>query len=132
MKGKFSWDSLRIVVRCEAEMNDRLTTDRSRHLFTPRCVECGYDGAMLHGGAAERCTRCGCDLLERPARSYAEMEGLISAPATLTGHMERIGGAAQERAVSNLVERWLWFAFLALLLIFAIAALAVNAVEAAG
>ncbi|MHC5113684.1 MAG: hypothetical protein ACYTGP_04565 [Planctomycetota bacterium] len=46
-------------------------------LLLPRCVCCGYDGALLQGGAAEHCARCGCDLRERPARSYAEMEGFI-------------------------------------------------------
>ena len=41
-----------------------------------RCVGCGYDGALLMSGKASRCVSCGCDLAVRPARSYAEMEGL--------------------------------------------------------
>ena len=48
----------------------------NEHLLIRRCVVCGYDGALLRNGEAERCARCGCDLHERPARSYAEMEGL--------------------------------------------------------
>jgi len=48
----------------------------NEHLLVRRCVVCGYDGALLRNGEAERCARCGCDLHERPARSYAEMEGL--------------------------------------------------------
>ena len=49
-------------------------------LYVRRCVACGYDGALLQNGRAERCARCGCDLHLRPARSYAEMEGLIGQP----------------------------------------------------
>ncbi len=45
-------------------------------LMVRRCVACGYDGALLRGGHAEVCARCGCNLVKRPARSYAEMEGL--------------------------------------------------------
>jgi hypothetical protein len=55
-------------------MSGRAGTLGSR-LLTRRCVACGYDGALLRGGDAERCARCGCDLHARPARSYAEMEG---------------------------------------------------------
>lgn len=55
----------------------------NRDLYVRRCVVCGYDGAMLRGGLAQRCARCGCDLRRRPARSYAEMEGLIGQPITL-------------------------------------------------
>lgn len=47
------------------------------------CVACGYNGKLLRNGSAPRCARCGCDLRKRPARSYAEMEGLIHQPVTL-------------------------------------------------
>ena len=55
----------------------------NRRLFTRRCLACGYDGALLQDGQAPRCARCGCDLRRRPARSYAEMEGLVGKPLTL-------------------------------------------------
>ncbi len=54
---------------------DSRTIDRQ--LLVRRCVACGYDGALLRGGTAPRCAHCGCDLRQRPARSYAEMEGLL-------------------------------------------------------
>ena len=75
-------------------------------LFVRRCVACGYDGALLRGGLAERCARCGCDLRQRPARSYAEMEGLIGQPVAL----ERSWwpGVREQR----LIQRWLAFMFL--------------------
>jgi hypothetical protein len=59
-------------------MLSRTRTVDSR-LLQPQCVVCGYDGALLRGGRAARCARCGCDLRRRPARSYAEMEGLTGA-----------------------------------------------------
>lgn len=49
-------------------------------LLRRQCVACGYDGDLLRGGLAARCARCGCDLRRRPARSYVEMEGLLSPP----------------------------------------------------
>jgi hypothetical protein len=75
-------------------------------LFVRRCVACGYDGALLRGGQAQRCARCGCDLRRRPARSYAEMEGLIGQPVTLEKPW-RPGGREQ-----RLIQRWLAFMFL--------------------
>jgi hypothetical protein len=49
------------------------------------CVCCGYDGALLKGGTAPRCAHCGCDLRKRPARSYAEMEGLLGQSVPVRG-----------------------------------------------
>ena len=86
---------------------------------------------MLRGGAAERCARCGCDLHQRPARSYAEMEGLVDGASSCGEPVIRAERPGGQSSMAVLIERWLWFAFLSLLLIFAIAALAVNAVEAA-
>ena len=50
-------------------------------LLRRQCLACGYDGALLRNGQAARCARCGCDLRERPARSYVEMEGFGRFPA---------------------------------------------------
>ncbi len=72
------------------------------------CVACGYDGILLRE-AASHCANCGCDLRKRPARSYAEMEGLLCEPITL--HAPRIHGPGEAR----LIHRWLAFLFLAML-----------------
>ncbi|MDY7109291.1 MAG: hypothetical protein SYC29_11715 [Planctomycetota bacterium] len=74
-------------------------------LYVRRCVVCGYDGALLQNGHAERCARCGCDLHLRPARSYAEMEGLIGEPITLDS--PRRSAYREQR----LIQRWLVFLF---------------------
>jgi hypothetical protein len=80
-----------------------------RDLFARRCVACGYDGALLRGGRAERCARCGCDLRLRPARSYAEMEGLIGQPITLDSpHLHA-------RRDDRFIQRWLAFLFIVML-----------------
>ncbi|MCZ6835596.1 MAG: hypothetical protein O7G85_07465 [Planctomycetota bacterium] len=78
-------------------------------MFVRRCVACGYDGALLRGGMAERCARCGCDLSKRPARSYAEMEGLIGQPLTIDSPMTK------PRKQERLINRWLAFLFFMLL-----------------
>jgi hypothetical protein len=88
-----------------------------------KCVGCGYDGAMLRGGQAARCPRCSCDLRKRPARSYAEMEGLLSQPAPAEP-VER--NWREER----LVHRWLAFLFLSLMGVLAIAYLAAAVLTA--
>ncbi len=75
------------------------------------CVMCGYDGALLRGGDARRCARCGGDLRSRPARSYAEMEGLVSSPPP--------GRPAPAQPEDRILQRWLAFLF------FAIVALAI-------
>ena len=77
-----------------------------RRLLTRRCVACGYDGALLRGGQAARCARCGCDLRRRPARSYAEMEGLLGQPVTIDAPLGPHGG--EERVI----HRWLAFLFI--------------------
>lgn len=44
------------------------------------CLWCGYGGEALQGPTGRmvfRCPRCGNDLYARPARSYAELEGLV-------------------------------------------------------
>ena len=74
-----------------------------RDLFVRRCVACGYDGALLRDGQAPRCARCGCDLRERPARSYAEMEGFVGLPGSeVTTDRDR---------PARLVQHWLAFLF---------------------
>ncbi|MHC4414743.1 MAG: hypothetical protein ACYS0G_05620 [Planctomycetota bacterium] len=78
-------------------------------LLRRRCVACGYDGALLRGGLAPRCARCSCDLQERPARSYAEMEGLLS-PSE-----DRRTPPADTRHEERLVYRWLSFFLLAMI-----------------
>jgi hypothetical protein len=45
-----------------------------------RCVGCGLAAEAITATQVHECPRCGCDLLARPPRSYAEMEGLDTAP----------------------------------------------------
>ena len=52
--------------------------DRER-IARRRCVCCGYDGGPLQGPRGRLvfdCPACGADLYARPARTYAELEGL--------------------------------------------------------
>lgn len=89
-------------------MRLRTSTIQARHLAR-RCVQCG----AAHPGSALRheCLRCGCDLVERPPRSYAEMEGLVevaSAPAE--------DPFTSWRRVATF-ERWLLTAFTAAVLV---------------
>jgi hypothetical protein len=80
-----------------------------RQLLVRRCVACGYDGALLRGGTAPRCARCGCDLRERPARSYAEMEGLLGQPLPVRSQEQtHFPTMLDER---RFVQRWLVFLF---------------------
>ena len=52
-----------------------------RHLRR-RCVQCGLSADAIPASQPMECPRCGCDLAERPPRSYAQMEGLdADAPA---------------------------------------------------
>ncbi len=78
-------------------------------LLRRRCLACGYDGALLRAGQASACAKCGCDLRARPARSYAEMEGLVTEP--------RANDAPQShrRTEAQLIHRWLAFMFLAMM-----------------
>jgi hypothetical protein len=96
-----------------------------RRLLMRRCVACGYDGALLRGGQAMRCARCGCDLRQRPARSYAEMEGLLGHPMTVQAPFEAQDHQRQE----HLIHRWLAVLFLAMIGIVAIAFLSAAALE---
>jgi hypothetical protein len=91
-------------------------------LLMRRCVNCGYDGALLRGGQASRCARCGCDLRKRPARSYAEMEGLV-------GHPLQHEPATPKRGDEKLIHRWLTFLFVSMLGIMAIAYLISASVQ---
>ncbi|MHC4992564.1 MAG: hypothetical protein ACYTGC_16460, partial [Planctomycetota bacterium] len=84
-----------------------------RRLFARRCLACGYDGDLLRGGRAEYCARCGCDLVRRPARSYAEMEGLVGCPLTIDSPL------ARPRRDERLTHKWFAFLFFAALLMIA-------------
>ena len=79
-------------------------------LFVRRCVFCGYDGALLCGGLADTCADCGCDLRKRPARSYAEMEGLAPPPAKPNSLLFDEGHALSRSGHAG--RRWLSFLFM--------------------
>jgi hypothetical protein len=76
----------------------------STRLARRRCVSCGYDGALLRNGLADRCVRCGCDLYERPARSYAEMEGFVEIEPEPEDLTPSPPATAEE---ARTIERWL-------------------------
>ncbi|MCE2874235.1 MAG: hypothetical protein LW625_01150 [Planctomycetaceae bacterium] len=90
-------------------MRLRTSTIQRRHLV-PRCVACGQEVAASR--AMDVCAGCGCDLADRPARSYAEMEGLVEAVAE---------AALQDPFVSwrrsLTLERWLLTVFTAAVLL---------------
>lgn len=51
------------------------------------CLRCGYRGEELQGGPGSQvfsCPRCAEDLYARPARSYAELEGLGDTSARIS------------------------------------------------
>lgn len=80
-------------------------------LLRRRCLACGYDGALLRDGLAPLCARCGCDLCERPARSYAEMEDLGDEPGAPALKRPRTIESLHE---ARLAHRWIAFLFLAM------------------
>ncbi len=86
------------------------TSTTDPRLFKRLCVMCGYDGTLLRAGQATRCARCGGDLRRRPARSYAEMEGMVGYPADREATTP-MGPRYEQR----LIYRWLAFLFLAML-----------------
>lgn len=92
-----------------------------RRLLTRRCVACGYDGPLLRGGAVLRCPGCRCNLQERPARSYAEMEGLLGLPS-----LSDTGAAPTpvESRLERSLQRWLAFLFFTMVGLIAIVYLA--------
>ncbi|TVQ54448.1 MAG: hypothetical protein EA377_05430 [Phycisphaerales bacterium] len=90
-------------------------------LLKKRCVACGYDGSLLRDGRIDQCPCCGCDLHERPPRSYAEMEGLQREP--VSGHSPFVDPEHQERVI----HRWLAFLFLSMVGLLAIAYLCAAA-----
>lgn len=96
----------------------------NHRLLTRRCVGCGYDGALLRGGLAQRCARCGCDLRQRPARSYAEMEGLLGQPY-LRPNIAPL--PRRTLCTERLIHRWLAFLFMLLMGIVAIGYLSAAA-----
>jgi hypothetical protein len=80
-------------------------------LLARRCVACGYDGVQLRNGYAARCARCDCDFRRRPARSYAEMEGLVSPSAN---HHLPIHTLHEPFEPAKLRHRWLAFLFVSM------------------
>jgi len=112
-------------------MEGRATHTRQSHLFVRRCVCCGYESRVLDDVAA--CVRCGCDLTERPPRSYAEMEGLIDSAHVGRG-IEPTPWldlpdpcCAVESEGNRTIKRWMLFLLLSMLLLITIAALAAAA-----
>lgn len=87
----------------------------SRHARR-RCVGCGLAAEAISATQLHECPRCGCDLLARPPRSYAEMEGLDALPAAAAAP-DALAAARTDAAAT----RWL-------LVVGAVAAAAIAAV----
>ncbi|MBL9141156.1 MAG: hypothetical protein JNK53_04760 [Phycisphaerae bacterium] len=85
-----------------------------------RCVQCGTRADGLLAVDADRCPRCGCDLLARPPRSYAEMEGLHEAMTELPPEMD----AGVQARLDAAAARWV-------ILLCAVAAVAMTMVVGA-
>jgi len=90
-------------------MRLRTSTIQARHLAR-RCVQCGsqHPASVLR----HECVHCGCDLVERPPRSYAEMEGLVEVVAPAVAEDPFM---SWRRTAT--FERWLLTAFTAVVLV---------------
>lgn len=82
-------------------MRLRTSSIQRRHLV-PRCLGCGREQVA----AQASCHGCGADLVERPARSYAEMEGLVEFDPPSASP-----DAFQDWRRQVTLERWLLTAF---------------------
>ena len=71
-----------------------------------RCLSCGIP-VDSHPSSIEACHHCGCDFLDRPPRSYAEMEGIEEVVEVTSPNLQ----AWTVWREQMLVERWLWFLF---------------------
>lgn len=102
-------------------MATKIDTIPRRHLIR-RCMACGYDGPAIRASHSTHCVRCGCDLLARPPRSYAELEGFV--PMQEYAEPEVVGFDPRR---ARLLQRWVAFVFFAA---FAMATLAYLAFAA--
>ena len=118
-------------------MAEKVRSSSARQLLARRCVRCGYDGITpddmvlpdsiepLAGCWPARCPNCDCDFTQRPPRSYAEMEGLLGeAPA-----LESVAHRFDDPDESSLIQRWLAFLFLVMLMFVAMIYLTAAAFE---
>lgn len=79
------------------------TTSGRIDIMQPRCLACGSAVDHFAVDRESTCSRCGCDFLLRPPRSYAEMEGLIGEPVTID-QVE-----SEPRISDRLIGRWALF-----------------------
>lgn len=100
-------------------MLGRVKTSSATRLHARRCVQCGGEAQNSPGFRSASCPRCGCDFRLRPARSYAEMEGLIETRPIL-----RRGAEELEATV---IERWILVIFASAILIVVAVSLLVRA-----
>jgi hypothetical protein len=83
--------------------------DLSR-LHQRQCVACGYAGRFVERPGQTHCPRCSCDFIERPPRSYAEMEGIdqLEPSVARRARSQSFEPPAREWRI---VERWLLVLF---------------------
>jgi hypothetical protein len=118
-------------------MAEKVRSSSARQLLARRCVRCGYDGVTPRGIVLletfttsveimpECCPSCGCDFGERPPRSYAEMEGLLGRPFAA----DFDASCRTQRDESSLIQRWLAFLFIIMLMFVAMVYLTAEAFE---
>ena len=98
------------LIRYTSRMLQIGAQPRARSIHRRICVRCGCDGRAIERAAAAGtgeawCPNCGCDLLRRPPRSYAEMEGLVIASAGLGEPMLPPGGPVPAVPLPNAAEK---------------------------
>jgi hypothetical protein len=78
-------------------------------LLVRRCMSCGYDGPAIRAPHATHCALCNCDLIIRPPRSYAELEGFVAAPPMI----ESSPPVGFDPRRARMLQRWVAFLFFA-------------------
>ncbi len=100
-------------------MLGRVKTSSASRLHARRCVQCGAESQTARGFRSASCPSCGCDFRQRPARSYAEMEGLIESRPALRRSAEELE--------ATVIERWILVIFAGAILIVVAVSLLVRA-----
>jgi len=102
-------------------MATKIDTIPPRH-FVRRCMSCGYDGPAIRATLSTHCPLCGCDLIERPPRSYAELEGFVELRAV--AERQPVGLDPEH---GRMLQKWVAFTFFAIFIVGTLAYLTIAA-----
>jgi hypothetical protein len=109
-------------------MAEKVRSSSARQLLARRCVRCGYDGVTPRGMVLPEtfttsveimpdcCPSCGCDFGERP---------LLGRPLAADSD----ASCRAQRDESSLIQRWLAFLFIIMLMFVAMVYLTAEAFE---